>query len=273
MPDQNATAVKQSIGTPTVQPQNCSAIEFHDVSLTIGSNHLIHNINCRIDPLGTTVVMGPNGAGKSLFLRLLAGLLQPTKGRIIGGVTETGNGVDAGLGEAHGNSLGGGLSMVFQNPVLLRRTAFANLAYVLRQRNLNNRLVKQKVDEALVSARLAAQAQISARRLSGGEQQRLALARALVVDPAALLLDEATANLDPASTHIVECMAEEASKRGTKVIFVTHDIKQAKRIADDVLFIHLGRVMSHKPARDFFLDPGSDEAQAYLDGRVPDPTN
>jgi tungstate transport system ATP-binding protein len=262
MPDRSCLTVKLDAGPDTRRSQNCDAIEFHDVSLTVDNNQLIDNINCRTDPFGTTVVMGPNGAGKSLFLRLLCGLLQPTKGRITGGAGGLKNGV--------GNRWG--FSMVFQHPVLLRRTAFANLAYVLRQKNLSGEVINQKVDDALISARLAARAQISARRLSGGEQQRLALARALVIEPAALLLDEATANLDPASTHIVECMADEASKRGTKVIFVTHDIKQAKRIADDVLFIHLGRIMSHKTAKEFFRDPGSDEAQAYLDGRVPDQT-
>ena len=243
------------------KPPILEAIEFRDVSFKIGNKQLIHNINCRLGPTGKTVIMGPNGAGKSLFLRLLAGLLQPSSGRITSSFGQTNSAQKPCY------------SMVFQNPVMLRRTAFANIAYVLRQQKYSGDALNQKVDDALVRARLISRKQISARRLSGGEQQRLALARALVVEPAALLLDEVTANLDPASTHIVECMVDEASKCGTKVIFITHDIKQAKRLADEILFIHLGRVMAHKPARDFFFDPGSDEAQAYLDGRLPNQTN
>ena len=235
----------------------CCPFELNEVNLFINKVKLLHNINCTINSAGITVIMGPNGAGKSLLLRLLAGLLKPTNGNISGGVND--KDIKAG---AH-------LSIVFQNPVLLRRSAYANIAYVLRSQKISAALVREKIDHALCSARLDIRAQMPARKLSGGEQQRLALARALVVEPVALLLDEATANLDPASTQIVENMVNEASKKGTKIIFVTHDIKQAKRIGDDILFIHMGRVMAHKSSIDFFRDPGSDESQAYLDGRVP----
>ncbi|MCP4320181.1 MAG: ATP-binding cassette domain-containing protein [Hyphomicrobiales bacterium] len=230
---------------------------FHNVCLTVGNRQLIHNINCTFSNSGMTVVMGPNGAGKSLFLRLLSGLLKPTSGYIFGMADE-------------GTDPRPPLSMVFQHPVMLRRSAYANIAFVLRRQGWPASTLADKVNGALRAARLQGQAQSPAYRLSGGEQQRLAMARALVVEPRALLLDEPTASLDPASTDIVETMAIDAARKGTKVVFVTHDIKQAKRIANDILFIHSGRVMAHKPAREFFLEPGSVEAQAYLDGRVPE---
>ena len=234
-------------------------VEFHNVDFSINASKLIDNASCQIAMTGKTVVMGANGAGKSLFLRLIAGLLQPDSGH---------------LNVYAGNSAStapASISMVFQNPVLLRRTAFANIAYVLQQAGHQKQKIATKVNHALTLARLNDQAQTPARHLSGGEQQRLALARAMVVSPDILLLDEATANLDPASTFIVEKMVDEVSRTGTKIIFVTHDIRQTRRLADDVLFIHNGRILAHKPASEFFRNPGSHQAQAYLDGRIPDP--
>jgi len=233
-------------------------IEFHNVDFSINGKKLIDNASCQLTKTGKTVVMGANGAGKSLFLRLIAGLIQPNSGTL-----HVCNGNPSSTGDVC-------ISMVFQNPILLRRTTFANVAYVLKQGGHRKQAIATKVDDALALAQLRDHAQTPARRLSGGEQQRLALARALVVCPDILLLDEATANLDPASTFIVENMVDEVSRTGTKIIFVTHDIRQTRRVADDILFIHNGRILAHKPAREFFRDPGSHQAQAYLDGRVPD---
>ncbi len=237
--------------------KSSEVIRFHNVCLTIDNTQLIDNINCVIHQKGKIVVMGPNGAGKSLFLRLLAGLLKPTSGNIICAPNFCRQ-------DAHPD-----ISMVFQKPVLLRRSTHANVAYVLQRQNLSKTDLSSKITDALIDARLDQKALTPARRLSGGEQQRLALARALVVKPKILLLDEVTANLDPASTHIVETMLHEAAAEGTKIVFITHDVRQAKRIADEILFIHQGRVIAHNPAKQFFRDPGSNEAQAYLDGRVP----
>ena len=235
----------------------CDPVAFRNVSLKIGDKLAIDNISCTLETIGKTVILGPNGAGKSLFLRLVAGLIRPTSGTISGGM-------DHGRGQpapCH--------SIVFQSPVLLRRTTYQNLAFVLQRQGLGAKEIRTRADKALKRAGLEAQAKTPARRLSGGEQQRLALARALVVNPGALLLDEPTASLDPASTFMVEEMVNDADLDGTKIIFVTHDIRQAKRLADDILFINDGKVLAHKPARAFFRDPGSEQAQAYLDGRVP----
>ena len=237
-------------------PQQCKPLVFENVGFDIDDQHLLRDISCRIEISGKTVLIGANGAGKSLFLRLATGLLTPTSGHVSGMVDNQGDQPDACQ------------SMIFQKPVLLRRSTYANIAFVLQNLAYDQEEIDTKVSNALASARLQERASAPARKLSGGEQQRLALARALVVDPAVLFLDEPTASLDPASTKIVEDMIMKADQDGTKIIHVTHDIKQARRLADDILFMHEGRLLLHQCAEDFFSNPGCDEAQAYLDGRM-----
>ncbi len=245
--------------------RRCKPLQFKGVVLEIDGVALIREINCTLEASGKTIVLGPNGAGKSLFLRLLTGLMEPTSGSITGGLGEQDG--SRNLDQDTGAPC---MSLVFQNPVMLRRTAFENIAFVLRHHQVPKHEIDSKVAKALAMARLETRAQVPARRLSGGEQQRLALARTLIINPHALLLDEPSASLDPLSTAIVEDMIEQADAMGTKIVLVTHDIKQAKRMADDILFIHEGRVLAHKSKRAFFKDPGSKQAQAYLDGRVPE---
>lgn len=234
-----------------------AVVQFHNVNYSINKNKLIHDASCQLDLSGITVVMGPNGAGKSLFLRLIAGLLEPDSGRVQVCMNN------------RSDNRNRCISLVFQNPVLLRRSVHANVAFALKQQRHPVKNIDKLVKRSLMMAQLEHYAETPARHLSGGEQQRLAMARALVVTPAVLLLDEATANLDPASTYIVEKMVENIARNGTKVIFVTHDVRQAKRMGDDILFISNGRIMIHKDADEFFLNPDSQEAQSYLDGRVP----
>ncbi len=245
-------------------PPRCQPVHFDKVALRINGIELIHNISCTLQAAGRTVVLGPNGAGKSLFLRLMGGLLTPTSGHIKGGPHE----LDTRGAKGEQHNIASCMVLVFQTPVMLRRSVFDNMAFALQQQTLTRAEIRSRVETALQTAGIENKTAIPARQLSGGEQQRVAIARAMITSPAALLLDEPTASLDPLSTSIVEKMIQEADYNGTKVILVTHDIKQAKRMADDILFIHGGRVMAHKPARDFFKEPGSQEAQAYLDGRV-----
>jgi tungstate transport system ATP-binding protein len=197
--------------------------------------------------------MGPNGAGKSLLLRLLHGLLVPTSGVVLWG----GRPLDAPLRRRQ--------AMVFQRPVLLRRSAAANVRFALR---LRGREQPGRVSDLLGEVGLEAQAGQPARLLSGGEQQRLSLARALAVEPMVLFLDEPTASLDPASTAAIEAIVKRARLRGTKIIFVTHDVGQARRLADDVVFLNQGRVVEHTPARRFFDEPLGQAARDYLAGRL-----
>ena len=192
-----------------------------------------------------TVVMGPNGAGKSLLLRLLHGLIAPTHGQVsFGGCTAN-------------RITRRRQAMVFQRPVLLRRSAAANIAYALKAHGIPRRARAEKVDAALKRARLSELAHSPARVLSGGEQQRLALARALAVEPEILFLDEPTASLDL-----------EAAAGGTKIVMVTHDLGQAKRLAEDVVFLHRGRLVEHSAAFRFFRQPASEPAAAFVAGRI-----
>ena len=220
--------------------------------LTVDGRRLLDGITCGIGRGGITVLMGPNGAGKSLFLRCLHGLVRADGGSIAIGDRP----LDAGMRLDQ--------SFVFQHPTLLRRTVMDNLRFVARERGIAAGAAGKWLDRVGLSP----QAQQPARSLSGGEKQRLALARALMTGPSVLFLDEATSNLDPASVQTIEAIAREAASDGTKVIAVTHDIAQGRRLADDVLFMAGGRVVEEGPSDRFFGRPRSKEAKAYLDGRI-----
>ncbi len=219
----------------------------------VGDVRLIDGIDLTIRRGTLTVVMGANGAGKSLLLRLLHGMLTPTAGQILWG------------GLPLSDKVRMRQAMVFQRPVLLRRSVAANIRFVL---NLRRGVGLKGAADILHEAGLAAKAHQPARLLSGGEQQRLNLARALALQPQVLFLDEPTASLDPASTAAIEDVVKSAHARGTKIIFVTHDIGQARRLADDVLFLNRGRLAEHTPASRFFDNPVSEAARDYLAGRL-----
>ncbi|MEE9321653.1 MAG: ATP-binding cassette domain-containing protein [Granulosicoccus sp.] len=215
---------------------------------------LLNNISLCLKASGVTVIMGFNGAGKSLLLRLMHGLIQPTAGTI------------SWNGKAVNERIRQRQAMVFQQPVLLRRTVMANLEFVLKSRGMHSH---DRCDEMLELVGMGALGLRSARQLSGGEQQRLALARALICEPDTLFLDEATASLDPGSVAAIEQIVRQANQRGVGIIFITHDVGQARRMADNVVFLHEGQVAELGPAGPFFDNPVSQPAQAYLDGRLP----
>jgi tungstate transport system ATP-binding protein len=221
-----------------------------------GGRRLIDDLDLTLRPGVRTVIMGPNGAGKSLMLRLLHGLLQPSAGAILWG------------GRPADDAVRLRQAMVFQRPVLLRRAALANVTHALRARGMPCRERHERARQALAAAGLAALARTPARLLSGGEQQRLAMARALSLEPDVLFLDEPAANLDPASTLAIERLIQQAHERGTKIVLVTHDVGQARRLADEVAFLHRGRIEEHSPAARFFEAPASPRARAFLEGRL-----
>lgn len=202
---------------------------------------------------GLTAVLGPNGAGKSVLLRLLHGLIAPTAGQVLYG----GRPLDAATRRRQ--------AMVFQRPVLLRRSAAANIDYALR---LRGRVDRARRDALLADVGLAELGRRPARRLSGGEQQRLALARALATEPETLFLDEPTASLDPASTETIERLTSAARSRGVKIVLVTHNLAQARRLADDVLMLRQGRVAEQTRAATFFAGPRSAAGRAHLAGDI-----
>lgn len=223
------------------------------VTLTLGGRALLDRLSFELRPDGITVLMGPNGAGKSLTLRVLAGLIAPSSGtvRFVGG--------RPGPRE---------LAVVFQKPVLLRRSVRGNLEHALATYGVPRRARRGRVDELLQRTDLARLADAPARRLSGGEQQRLAMARALAAEPRFLLLDEPAASLDPQATAAIEALVSQAADAGVKVVLVTHDRGQAARLARDVLFLHRGRLAEAAPARRFFDAPASPAARSYLKGEL-----
>jgi tungstate transport system ATP-binding protein len=226
------------------------------VTYAVAGRTLVDCISLAIEAGPRTVILGPNGAGKSLLLRLCHGLIPPSAGRIVW----------HGAGAAVEGSLRQRQAMVFQRPVLLRRSASANVDYALGLRGLARAVRRERVAEALDRVGLAALAGRPARILSGGEQQRLALARAWALRPEILFLDEPTASLDPAATRAVEQIIDAFHAAGTKIVMTTHDLGQARRLADEIVFLHQGRIAEHGEAAAFFDRPASPEARAFLTG-------
>ncbi len=229
-------------------------VELKELVYEAGSKRVINGIDLTIESRRISAIMGPNGAGKSVLLRLMHGLIAPTRGEILW----AGRRVDRLMARRQ--------AMVFQRPILLRRSVAANISHALGLRGIERGERAIRVGEALRLAGLQRHASTPARVLSGGEQQRLCLARALSLEPDVLFLDEPTSSLDPASTLAIERLLLDAQRRGIKVILVTHDVGQAQRLAHDVIFLHRGCVIEHQDSESFFTNPRSEGAQAFLSG-------
>ena len=223
-----------------------------DVSFVARDVNVVRQISLAIAAGAPTVLVGPNGAGKSTLIRLAMGLIAPTGGRITWG----------GRGETDGKRR----AMVFQRPVMLRRSAAANVAYALKAAGVARADRAPRVSTLLARVGLAPLAERPARRLSGGEQQRLALARALARDPEVLFLDEPTASLDPAATKAFEDILRDVAQSGVKIVMATHDLGEARRLAGEIVFLLRGRVHECAPAEKFFTAPATPEAAAFTRG-------
>lgn len=230
-------------------------LSLENISFRVGDRDLLDDVNAEFQSTGRSIILGPNGSGKSLTLRIAHGILQPTAGRVVW----------RGAGAA---TCAQQQAMVFERPVLLRRSVLANVEYVLAQRGVAQPDRQRRALEALDRTGLVALAKQNARVLSNGEQQRLALARAWVATPEVLFLDEPTAALDPSATRSVEGIIEAIADSGTKIIMVTHDMAQARRLADEVLFFYQGRLLEQSPAEAFFEAPKSKEARAFAVGEL-----
>ncbi len=229
-------------------------IRLEQVHFTPNGRAVLAGVDLCVDGEGITLILGPNGAGKTVLLRVLAGLE-----RIHGGsVAWNGAGAPAER-----------IAMVFQHPVLLRTTVADNAGLGLRPLGLSRPEVQRRAADVLGRVGLSHRARDSARHLSGGERQRLALARAWAVRPRLLLLDEPTAALDPTATEAVESIVREIRTGGAKVLMTTHNLGQAMRLADDIVFIEAGRVREHSPAARFFSRPQSQEARLFIRGELP----
>ena len=230
-------------------------LRLENVCFSIGGRSIIAGISCEIAAGPSTVILGPNGAGKSVLLRLCHGLLLPTAGRV------------------RWNNCGErprtGQAMVFQRPVMLRRSARGNVLHALKVVGVPSAERRRRADEALAAVGLAHAAHRPARVLSGGEQQRLALARAWALQPQIFFLDEPTANLDPSATLEVERIVAKVQASGTKIVITTHSLGQAQRLGSEILFLYGGRLLERAATHDFFRRPATEQAAAFIKGELP----
>ena len=214
---------------------------------TVSFRDIIQPLSLEIDAGPSTIILGANGAGKSVLMRLMHGLLAPSSGTI----TWKSSGRQA---------------MVFQRPVMLRRSALDNVLFAL---DVAGQADERVAREALAEGGLTHAAHRPARVLSGGEQQRLALARAWALHPEVLFLDEPTASLDPTATREIETVIRAFDAAGTKVVMATHNLGQARRLGDEVIYLHQGRVLERAPVEKFFAQPATPEAAAFIKGELP----
>lgn len=240
----------------TSAPTSILPLDVRHLDYSAGGRLLINDISFEIESGATTLILGPNGAGKSLLLRLCHGLLRPTEGEVR---WRSPGGVSAGH-KRHG--------MVFQKPVMLRRSAAANIRHALTAAGLGGEDARERTRMSLERFGLRELADQPARLLSGGEQQRLAIARAWALHPEVLFLDEPTSQLDPATTLKIEDMLLTLKQEGVTLVMTSHDLGQARRLADRVLFINRGRLIEDLPAAVFFSQPATPEARAYLSGQL-----
>ena len=233
-------------------PPSDLPIRIEDVTVSAGAVTVLDRVSLVVRPGAPTMLIGPNGAGKTTLLRLAMGLIAPSRGRVtwdgVVGVPPTRR------------------AIVFQRPVMLRRSAAGNIRYALKAARIPREQHDARIAELLALVGPEAIASRPARRLSGGEQQRLALARALARDPTVLFLDEPTASLDSAATKAVEDVVGAIAARGIKVVMATHDLGEARRLAGDVVFLHRGRVVETGDAEAFFRSPQTAAARTFLAG-------
>ena len=228
-------------------------LRLEELAFRTETQMIIESLSLEIGAGPSTIILGANGAGKSVLMRLMHGLLAPSAGRVVWA------GGDARRRQA----------MVFQRPVMLRRSALANVVYALAVAGAPARERGRLALEALREVGLAHLARRPARVLSGGEQQRLALARAWALHPEVLFLDEPTASLDPSATREIEIVIRAFDAAGTKIVMATHNLAQARRLGDEVIYLHAGRVLERAPVEEFFLKPAAAEAAAFIKGELP----
>jgi len=233
-------------------PESDLPIVFDGVTVRAGAVTILDGLSLRLEAGAPTVLIGPNGSGKTTFLRAAMGLIRPAAGRIAwGGRTDVPPARRA---------------FVFQRPAMLRRSALGNVRYALASVGVARADRAARAHDLLARVGLANLADRPARRLSGGEQQRLAIARALARNPAVLFLDEPTASLDPTATKTMEDLIAAIAASGVKVVMATHDLAEARRLAGEIALLHRGRIVEAAPAAAFFAAPQTDEAKRFIAG-------
>ena len=224
-----------------------------NLSILLGEIKILDKVNCKIHNESIIAILGPNGAGKSMFLKSINGLIGVESRKIYFNSREINDHIRKDM------------ALVFQKPTLLRRTVLENMQFVLEKKNKISNL---QITNLLQRVGLDIYKYKPARLLSGGEQQRLSLARALLINPSLLLLDEPTANLDPYSLNLIEEIILDENKKGKTIILTTHDMGQAKRLAKEILFFNKGKLLEQTKAINFFKKPKTKEAQSYINGKI-----
>ncbi|PZX46170.1 tungstate transport system ATP-binding protein [Roseinatronobacter thiooxidans] len=232
--------------------QSILPLTLEDIEIRRNGKRLLGPVSWVLDGAGISILMGPNGSGKTTFLRAMHGIERISGGRI--------------RWAAQAPEVQQAQAFVFQAPIMMRRTVRDSIAYPLRLRGVSRAQARSAAEEWAARVGLGAALARPAMVLSGGEKQKLALARALVTAPQLLFLDEPCANLDGRATHDIEHILQDACKAGTRVVMSTHDIGQARRLADDVLFLHDGRLLETAPKDQFFTRPATPEGAAFLKG-------
>lgn len=235
-------------------PPSDLPIHFEHATVRAGGRAILDTISVAFNPGAPTILIGPNGSGKTTLLRLAMGLIAPSEGRVTWGGRE--------------NVAPIRRAIVFQRPSMLRRSAAANIEYALASVGVPRSRWSARVAELLELVGLSDLSDRAARKLSGGEQQRLALARALGRDPEVLFLDEPTAALDPAATKAIEDVVRAVAARNIKVVMSTHDLGEARRLAGDTILLHRGRIVEHGNGPSFFSNPATESAQRFLAGEL-----
>jgi tungstate transport system ATP-binding protein len=239
----------------TVEMSATLPIQIAGLTLIAGGRAVLDDVAAEIATRGITAIIGPNGAGKSTLLRVLDGLLRPARGTIRFGIG--------------GTAPAPRRAFVFQKTALVRASVAQNVALAVEAEPISAAERASRVATALERVGLTARAKDAARRLSGGEQQRVAFARAWARRPDLLLLDEPTASLDPAATEEIERLIRALRDAGTKILLVSHNLGQVARLAEDTLVLAAGKVAEHGPVDRVLKTPASDAARAYLKGELP----
>ena len=239
--------------TPSRQPY--LPLTVRHVSYQVDTDLLLDDVNLEFNDLNRSVILGHNGAGKSLLLKILHGVIQPTQGQIS-------------WSQQPPNTQQYWRSLLLQKPSFFARSVRYNIEFVLNLAGIAKTQQAHLCDEALNVCGLVHIADRNTRLLSGGEAQKLSLARAWVLKPSILLMDEPTVALDPPSVISFENIIHEFVQNHTKIIMTTHDLAQAKRMADEVVFVHNGKILEHSPAATFFQQPDTDTAQKFISGEL-----
>lgn len=240
-----------------------AVVEAIGICKCYGKKEVLHIDRMAICSGSITCVMGPSGAGKSTMLRIVNMLENPTDGKI------KYFGQSAPFTEKDRLVLQRRMTMVFQKAALLDRSVFDNIAFGLQARRIPEKEISRRVVAALEKIGMLEQGSQRAKTLSAGEAQRVSFARAVVLQPELLLLDEPTANLDPANVELLENMIKDLNiEFGTTILMVTHSLFQARRLAHDVLFFYQGHLLESGPAHQVFNAPTNEYARSFIKGEM-----